>query len=362
MGTLKSGLYLKQRHLPSIISLFFEHIKTLLPPLMQLSQYSHNGGILFPKSFLNIKSVLMRQYPLVLYHFSIYNVKQKSKNGVIAVNFKSDVMRLNRSSETPYLTYKLFDNISFINHAFSTRLGGVSGGEFESMNLSFGRGDSDENVTENYRRLCSSAGFEFDSLTASAQDHHTFVRCVTKNDCGVGIFRPKDILSVDALVTNEPGVTLVTYYADCTPLFFVDVKRHVIALAHAGWRGTVGRIGAEVIKTMSNKYGSKAEDIKCAIGPAISKCCYEVDEDCCKNFKAMTDLDRSRFIFPKENGKYMLDLLETNRQIVMNVGVLEKNITISDICTCCNSELLWSHRATKGKRGGMAAFMCLKTE
>lgn len=268
-------------------------------------------------------------------------------------------MNLNNADGAAYLTYKSLEEIPFINHAFSTRLGGVSKGEFESMNLSFGRGDSDECVHENYRRICKSAGFEYDSLVASAQDHHTFVRCVTKENCGVGIYKPRDMQSVDALVTNEQGVTLVTYYADCTPLFFVDTKKQVIALAHAGWRGTVGRIGGEVIKTMHDNYGCDPKDIKCAIGPAISRCCYEVDEDCCKHFKALTDLERERFIFPKDNGKYMIDLLETNRQILVHAGVPQENITLSDVCTRCNSELLWSHRATGGKRGGMAAFMSL---
>ena len=164
--------------------------------------------------------------------------------------FKSSVMKLNNIGGTPYLTYNSLSAVPFINHAFSTRLGGVSGGEFSTMNLSFGRGDSDENVTENYRRICDSAGFEYESLTASAQDHHTVVRCVGRENRGVGIRKPRDMQSVDALVTNESGVTLVTYYADCTPLFFVDTKRRVIALAHAGWRGTAAKIGSEVIKTM----------------------------------------------------------------------------------------------------------------
>nr|WP_255883933.1 MULTISPECIES: peptidoglycan editing factor PgeF [unclassified Ruminococcus] len=275
------------------------------------------------------------------------------------MKFESSVMNLNAADGAAYLTYKALEKIPFVNHAFSTRLGGVSKGEFESMNLSFGRGDCDENVQENYRRICKSAGFEYESLVASAQDHKTFVRCVTKKDCGVGIYKPRDMHSVDALVTNERGVTLVTYYADCTPLFFVDTKKKVIALAHAGWRGTVGRIGAEVIKTMAEKYGCEPCNVKCAIGPAISKCCYEVDEDCCKHFKDLEGLQRDRFIFPKENGKYMIDLLETNRQILVSAGVLRENITVSDVCTRCNSELLWSHRATAGKRGGMAAFMAI---
>ncbi len=287
----------------------------------------------------------------------------KRENGVVtldkAIKFNSAVMKLNNIEGTPYLTYNALSAIPFINHAFSTRLGGVSGGEFSSMNLSFGRGDSDKNVIENYHRICSSAGFEYDSLTASAQDHHTVVRCVGRENRGVGIRKPRDMQSVDALVTNEAGVTLVTYYADCTPLFFVDIEKRVIALAHAGWRGTAAKIGSRVIKTMRENYFCDPKDIICAIGPAISRCCYEVDEDCCRHFKALAELDRDKFIFPKGDGKYMLDLLEANRQILMSSGVPSNNISLSDICTCCNSELLWSHRATGGKRGGMAAFMSL---
>lgn len=276
------------------------------------------------------------------------------------MNFQSKTMTLNNADTVPYLTYNSLSEINFINHAFSTRLGGVSEGEFTSMNLAFNRGDNPESVTENYKRICKSAGFDFNSLTASAQDHNTFVRAVTSENKGVGIYKPRDLQSVDALVTNEKGVTLVTYYADCTPLFFVDTKKKAIGLAHAGWRGTVGRIGEKVVNKMTELYGTNPSDIVAAIGPAISVCCYEVDKPCADNFYALADLDSSRFVFPKENGKYMIDLLETNRQILVAAGVKNENITISDICTNCNSELLWSHRATKGKRGTMSAFMCIK--
>lgn len=276
------------------------------------------------------------------------------------MNFQSKTMTLNNADTVPYLTYNSLSEINFINHAFSTRLGGVSEGEFTSMNMAFNRGDNPENVTENYKRICKSAGFDFDSLTASAQDHNTFVRAVTSENKGVGIYKPRDLHSVDALITNEKGVTLVTYYADCTPLFFVDTKQKAIGLAHAGWRGTVGRIGEKVVNKMTELYGTNPADIIAAIGPAISVCCYEVDNPCADNFYALSDLDSSRFVFPKENGKYMIDLLETNRQILVAAGVKNENITVSDVCTNCNSELLWSHRATKGKRGTMSAFMCIK--
>ena len=275
------------------------------------------------------------------------------------MQINSKIMTLNYENGVPFLTYNSLSEIKTIRHAFSTRLGGVSKGEFTSMNLSFGRGDSDENVTENYKRFCNAAGFDYNTLTASAQDHHTFVRYVTEENAGIGIYKPRDMQSVDALVTDKKGVTLVTYYADCTPLFFVDTKNNAIALAHAGWRGTVGRIGERVIETMREKCSTDPKDLICAIGPAISKCCYEVDSDCAENFLHLVDLDTDSFVFPKNDGKFMVDLLEANRQILAKAGVNPDNITVSDLCTKCNSELLWSHRATNGKRGTMAAFMTL---
>ncbi len=275
------------------------------------------------------------------------------------MEFFSKTMKLNNPDKVPYLTYNSLEEINFIKHGFSTRLGGVSEGIFSTMNLAFNRGDNKDSVVENYKRLCGSIGLDFNTLVASAQDHHTFVRVVTSKDYGVGITKPRDIQSVDALVTNEKNVTLVTYYADCTPLFFVDTAKKAIGLAHAGWRGTVGRIGEKVISKMSECFGSDPGDIKCAVGPAISKCCYEVDKACADEFYKLDDMDCSLFIFPKENNKYHLDLLECNRQILVKSGVKPENITISDLCTKCNSELLWSHRATNGQRGTMCALMSI---
>jgi hypothetical protein len=216
--------------------------------------------------------------------------------------------------------------------------------------------DDYDAVTENYRMICRAAGSDYSSLVASSQDHHTFVRVVTSAEKGIGIFRGKDIESVDALVTIEPGVTLCTYYADCTPIFFVDTVKKAIGLAHAGWRGTVKQIAKEVIDVMIKNFGTDPADLICAIGPNIMKCCYEVDEPCAKEFYAL-GLESDRFVFPKEGGKYMVDMLECNRQILVKSGVKPENITISDLCTKCNSDLLWSHRATSGDRGTMCALL-----
>ena len=166
--------------------------------------------------------------------------------------FHSSAMRLNFKEGVGYLTFPALESYPFVRHAFSTRLGGVSKDEFFSMNLSFHRGDPDENVLENYRRICGAAGFPYEGLTASAQDHHTFIRRVGRQDRGVGIFRPRDLESVDGLVTDEPDVVLVTYYADCVPLYFLDPEKRVIGLAHGGWRGTAGRIGRKMVEKMKD--------------------------------------------------------------------------------------------------------------
>lgn len=275
------------------------------------------------------------------------------------MNFHSDTMTLH-TGEVPFLTYNRLSDLSFIRHAFSTRLGGVSEGEFTSMNLSFGRGDADENVTENYKRICKAAGFEYDSLTASKQIHETIVRNVTRQNRGVGIYKPVDMPSVDALVTNDKEVTLVTYYADCTPVFFADPVRKAIGLAHAGWRGTVGGISEKVVEKMTADFGTDPANLICAIGPVIGKCCYEVSGDCADEFIKLFGADSPVIEKTSKPDKFMIDLSLANKLLLMKAGVKEENIVISDLCTRCNCDLLWSHRATNGKRGTMSAFMQLK--
>lgn len=277
------------------------------------------------------------------------------------MKFQSANMDLNIVDAVGFLTFRAWGKFAPVaRHAFSTRLGGVSQGEFASMNLSFGRGDDDETVRENYRIFCKAAGFDADSLVASAQDHHTVIRRVGRKEAGVGIWRARDMQSVDGLVTAEPGVTLVTYYADCVPLYFLDPVRRVVGLAHAGWRGTAGRIGEKMVHTMKEQFGCRAGDIRAAVGPSIGRCCYEVDEPVARAFLSMGDLSPTRFVQEKDDGKFQLDLWETNRRILLAAGVPEGNITVTDLCTRCNSGLLFSHRATGGRRGGMAAFLCLR--
>ncbi len=270
------------------------------------------------------------------------------------MDFHSDRLTLHENEGVGYLTFDMLSKIPFIRHAFSTKLGEGTR-TVHPMDMSFDHDDYTA-VTENYKRFCRAAGFDYSSLVASSQDHHTFVRVCTSAQKGIGVFREKDILSVDGLVTIEPGLTLCTYYADCTPLFFVDTGTRAIGLAHAGWRGTVGRIAEKVIHTMRESFGTDPADFVCAIGPNIGVCCYEVDDPCAKEFYAL-GLDDSKFVFPKNGGKYMVDMLECNRQILVSCGVKPENIAVGDVCTQHNSDLLWSHRATKGDRGTMCAML-----
>lgn len=134
-------------------------------------------------------------------------------------------------------------------------MGGVSEGCYASMNLSFTKGDDPEKVRENYRRMADMLGMDMERMTLSFQTHTTNVRLVTEEDAGKGIVKERDYTDVDGLITNIPGITLVTFYADCVPLYFVDPVHHAIGLSHSGWRGTVHRMGRVTLKTMKEAFG-----------------------------------------------------------------------------------------------------------
>lgn len=272
-------------------------------------------------------------------------------------------MTLNRKEDLVWLSYPKFDQIDWIIHGFSTRLGGVSEGVCSSMNLSFSRGDDPAAVTENYRRISSALGFKPEQVVTSDQTHTTNVRVVGKENCGSGVTRDRDYRDVDGMMTNVPGVVLATFYADCVPLYFVDPVHKAIALSHSGWRGTVNRMGRVTIRKMSTEYGTDPKDLITAIGPSICQDCYEVSEDVIDAFRAeFPEEVHEKLFYPTIPGKFQLNLWEANRQILLDAGVKEENIQMPGICTCCNPDFLFSHRASKGKRGNLAAFLSLREE
>lgn len=259
-----------------------------------------------------------------------------------------------------YLTFPSIDRIDGVTHGFSTRLGGVSKEHLASMNLSFSRGDQEENVRENFARIAKAIGFSPEDLVFSDQTHTTNVRVVTEEDRGKGFTRKRDYTDVDGMVTNVPGLVLATFFADCVPLYFVDPVKRVIGLSHSGWRGTVGKIGKVTVETMQREYQSRPQDIIAAIGPSICQDCYEVSEDVTEEFCSHFEPRWHKELFyRKENGKYQLNLWKANEIIMKEAGILPEHIEVTDICTCCNPQLLYSHRASKGRRGNLAAFLAI---
>lgn len=157
-----------------------------------------------------------------------------------------------------------------------------------------------------------------------------------------------------------PGLMLATFYADCVPLYFVDTKHKAIGLSHSGWRGTVNRMGRATLKAMAEAYGTAPEDVWCAIGPSICQDCYEVSEDVALEFEREFSGHGSEIMYRKENGKYQLNLWKANERVLLDAGILPEKLILPNVCTCCNSELLFSHRASHGRRGNLGAFLCIK--
>lgn len=246
-----------------------------------------------------------------------------------------------------------------VRHGFSTRIGGVSEGCLASMNLSFTRGDDPEKVRENFRRIGRAIGFPSEDLVLSSQIHETRIRKVTKKDRGDGILRDT-VPGIDALITDEPGIPLYTSYADCVPLLFFDPEHRVIGMAHSGWRGTVQKIGKKFVRYMEEHYESRPEKVIAAIGPSICRSCYEVGEEVAEAFRnVFAGAEIPLIMDKKANGKYQLDLWKANERILLEAGIEKANLDITDLCTCCNSELLFSHRASCGHRGNLGCFMYL---
>lgn len=262
---------------------------------------------------------------------------------------------LRQSGAVKYYVPLTIEAAGNVKVGFSTREGGVSGGCYASMNLRWHCDDLYENVLENYKRITSAIGIDYRDVVLSKQVHEDKVVKVGYCDKGNGITRENAFTSADALITDETGVALVTTFADCTPVFFIDPIKRVIAAAHSGWRGTVKRISVRVIEKMVGEYGSNAEDIICAIGPSIQQDHFEVGDDVAeifiKEFGRDTVLD--------VNGKYHVSMQRAIKKQLVKAGVNINNIDDCGICTYCNSDLLFSHRKTNGRRGNLGAFIQL---
>lgn len=240
-----------------------------------------------------------------------------------------------------------------VPHAFTTRFGGVSGGHLSSLNLALHRGDAPENVAENYARLAHALPFDPGKLVLAHQVHGDAVRAVTEKDC-----RGLDhhlYPECDGLITNTPGLTLVVFTADCTPILLHDPVTGVVGAVHAGWRGTALDIAGKAVAAMAAEFGCQPGNIRAAIGPNIGYCCFQTDADVPQAMLETFGPAAGEFIRPADE-KFYVNLKAINALALRRAGV--EHIEISGDCTMCQPEKYWSHRVTQGKRGSQGALIC----
>ena len=279
-----------------------------------------------------------------------------------------------------FITFPLLDGTGLVRHGFSTRKGGVSTGCFESLDLSYTRGDAKESVDENFRRAAGFFGISSADIVTGHQTHTANIRLVRKEDSGKGVTRTRDYTDVDGLITDEPGIMLCTSHADCTPLFFVDPVHRAVGLSHSGWKGTLLKIGAHTVERMKAAFGTDPADLVAAIGPCACGSCYEVGPeladlfldrfgpDCLESEAALrSDIGAGRygtrrsgvFLRSKPDGKFLMDQKCANERILLEAGLLPEHIAVSDYCTMERADLFYSHRRMGNARGNMAAFLML---
>ena len=260
---------------------------------------------------------------------------------------------VNHSGDLEYLTSPLIIDTP---HCFSTRFGGVSEGALASLNLGVHRGDKPAIVLENYRRLSEAVGFDPKRTVFTKQIHSDIIERVGVSDCGRGLIVPVEN-GCDGLVTNEPEVVLTVFSADCTPVLLYDPVAKAVGAVHAGWRGTAAAIVAKAVERMAAEFGSKPENIRAAIGPCISQCCFETDRDVPE---AMLNAfgDAAKEAIRETGSKYYVNLKALNALALTRAGV--RQIDIATECTACEPNRFWSHRRVGNARGSLAAMILLR--
>ena len=274
---------------------------------------------------------------------------------------KSRVFDTKENGGVPYLSFKALDDTGLAVNGFSTRMGGASRGKFSTMNFSYSRGDAAEDVLENFTRMAAALGVERDRMVVSHQTHTVNLRRVTLEDAGKGVIRERDYRDIDGLITDVPGLTLVTFYADCVPLYLLDPVNRAIGLSHSGWRGTVKRMGQVTVDAMKEAFGTKPEDLIACVGPSICRDCFEVGGEVVEEFREAFGPEHREALYcqGKRPGKYQLDLWKANEAICLSAGISPEHISVTDVCTCCNPTYLFSHRASNGRRGNLGMFVVL---
>lgn len=240
-------------------------------------------------------------------------------------------------------------------HCFTTRLGGVSTGQFASLNIGLHKGEKPENVEKNLQILADAIGFDPKKLILTRQVHSDIIRAVTAEDY-LGIDH-HDYPECDGLITNTPGVALKVFTADCTPILLHDPVTGAVGAVHAGWRGTAMDIAGKAVAAMADNFGCEPANIRAAIGPNIGPCCFETDSDVPDAMTATFGQAVSQWIRPAGE-KHYVNLKEINRYALQRAGV--RHIDVSPACTACENRRFWSHRITGGNRGSQGAIIMCK--
>jgi hypothetical protein len=263
-----------------------------------------------------------------------------------------------KAGQIEYLQSSLLNECDFLIHAFCTRHGGVSQDDYKSLNMSFKEGDEDNHVLQNWGRLAGAFNISLEQFLVVNQVHKDDIFIVKPYG---GYFSSRAELDYDAIMTDRVDLAICVKTADCVPVFIVDRVKKVIAAVHAGWRGSALGISAKAVRTLMENYGSQPQDILAAIGPSIGQCCYQVDAAVSDNF--LQQEDNEKFLFAaKKSGKWLLDLACANRRQIINCGIPEENIDLSDLCTVCNQDKFFSHRGSGGVTGRQINFMMIKGE
>jgi hypothetical protein len=250
---------------------------------------------------------------------------------------------------------KLLEYEDKLAHCFTTKVAG----DGKELNLLLNQEVNREERIENYKKICSTIGVDYKDLVFSNQIHQDTIRHIDLTNRGEGITKARIENGCDGMITDSNDIALITFYADCVALLFYDPVKNVAAMSHAGWRGTVRKIGAKTVKTMNESYGCEAKDIIACIAPSIGPCCFEVDELVVDEFKKVFSF-WEKLIEPSKNDKSKINLWKANSMQLIEVGLKEENIQVSGLCTVCNNNVFYSYRADKGKTGRMGAIMKLK--
>jgi len=243
-----------------------------------------------------------------------------------------------------------------VPHCFTTRLGGVSEGYLSSLNIGVHRGDKPENVILNLQILGNAIGFSLEDLVAAKQTHSDIVLQVDAAHRGQ-YMEEGSSQEGDALITNTPGVGLVVFTADCTPILLHDPVTGAVGAVHAGWRGTAAGIVAKAVAAMGSAYGSKPQNVRAAIGPNIGPCCFQTDADVPQAMIAALGEEARSSIHPC-GSKFYVNLKELNTLWLRRAGV--EHIEVSPLCTACRQDLFWSHRKVGQQRGSQGAIIICK--